>query len=550
MSNLSSTNNSLVSLFESVIINNPDTPALSDYKGETLTYSQVGAEIARIHKILETLGLSEGDKVALLGKNSTHWGIIYIAVVTYGTVIVPVLPDFRPSDVHQIINHSDSKILFCEDSIFKTLDLQEMPDLKFGIRIKDFSMLFSRDDYSSEAFHKANESFIAPPSEEIFKNRSLGDEQLLVISYTSGTSGFSKGVMLPHRSLLENIIYGRTHMPLDPGDRILSFLPLAHAYGCADEFLFPFTLGCHITFLTRIPSPTVIMEAFAKIKPSLILSVPLVIEKIYKTKLLPVVSKPSMKILLAIPGIRNIILGKMRKKLHEVLGGEFRELVIGGAAFNAEAEKLFRKMRFPFTVGYGMTECGPLISYRSWTTTKLYGSGKAVDALEIKIDSADPEKISGEIMVKGRHVMLGYYKNPDATKAILEEDGWLHTGDIGVIDKDGNVFIRGRQKSMILGPSGKNIYPEEIEAMLSNMSCILECLVVERNNRPFALIFPDYELFKNQGLNDDQQRNAISDCIDEANHHLPKYAKLSGFEIRTEEFEKTPKKNIRRFLYN
>lgn len=541
---------SLVDLFASVIEKNQELPALSDYQGETLNYRQVGNEIARIHKMLESFNLAKGDKVALLGKNSTHWGIIYIAVVTYGTVIVPVLPDFRPADVHQIINHSDSKILFCEDSIFKTLDQEEMPEIIHGVRIKDFSLLFSRNEPQKIACEQAMKEFTPPPSNAIFNNCHVEDEQLLVISYTSGTSGFSKGVMLPHRSLFENVIYGRTNMPLNPGDRILSFLPLAHAYGCADEFLFPFTLGCHITFLTRIPSPTVITEAFAKVKPSLILSVPLVIEKIYKSKLLPVISKPSMKILLSVPGIKNIILSKMREKLRIVLGGEFRELVIGGAAFNAEAERLFRKMKFPFTVGYGMTECGPLISYRSWTTTKLYGSGKAVDALEIKIDSKDPENISGEIMVRGRHVMLGYYKNPDATGTILDNEGWLHTGDIGVIDKDGNVFIRGRKKSMILGPSGKNIYPEEVEAILSNMSCVLECLVVERNNRPFALIYPDYELFNKQGLTEEQQLKTVSECINDANHHLPKYTKISGFEIRKEEFEKTPKKNIRRFLYN
>lgn len=527
--------------------------ALSDYGGNSWTYGQIGTDIAMLHAGFRAIGIKEGDKIALIGKNSANWCEIYLATITYGAVIVPILPDFRPADFHAIVNHSDSVLLFCEEAIYNTLILSEMPAIPVALRVRDFSILAASKQQEADRFEEAIEQFkkahpdgIRP--EDVSYRHQTPDE-LIVISYTSGTTGFSKGVMLPQRSLLGNIEFARKYMFMDPGERILSFLPLAHAFGCLVEFLFPFTLGCHITFLTKTPAPSTITEAFGKVRPNLIPSVPLVIEKIYNGKLRPVISKPAMKILLAIPGIRRILLNKIKSKLTATFGGEFREIVIGGATFNPEAEKFFRKLRFPFTVGYGMTECGPLISYRGWKTTVLQGCGKIVEQLTLKIDSPDPANISGEIMVKGGNVMLGYYKNPEATKAIIDDDGWLHTGDIGTVDEKGNIFIRGRMKNMILSASGQNIYPEEIEAVLANFRLFLEVLVVERKNKPVALIVPDTEYMKKHGITDEQLPHKIKEIMKEANHHLAAYMRVSDFEIMKEEFEKTPKKSIKRYKY-
>ncbi|HCB61750.1 MAG: hypothetical protein A2W93_03950 [Bacteroidetes bacterium GWF2_43_63] len=527
--------------------------ALSDYEGETWTYGQIATEIAMLQEGFKAMGIKQGDKIALIGKNSANWCKIYLASVTYGAVIVPILPDFRPADMHAIVNHSDSVLLFAEESIYNTLDLKEIPAIPVALRVRDFSILGATDQNEAGRFEQAISQFKTThpegikPEDVIYRDQT--PDELIVISYTSGTTGFSKGVMLPQRSLRDNIIFARTYMFMNPGERILSFLPLAHAFGCAFEFLFPFTLGCHITFLTKTPAPSTITEAFGKVKPNLILSVPLVIEKIYNGKLRPVISKPLMKILLNIPGIRRVLLNIIKAKLTATLGGEFREVVIGGAAFNPDAEKFFRKMRFPFTVGYGMTECGPLMSYRGWKTTVLQGCGKIVDELTLKIDSPDPENISGEIMVKGSHVMLGYYKNPEATKAIIDDDGWLHSGDIGTVDSNGNIFIRGRMKSMILSASGQNIYPEEIEAVLAKYRLFLEVLVVERKNKPVALIFPDADYMKKHGISQNHLPAKIKETIKDANHHLAAYMKVADFEIMTAEFEKTPKKSIKRFKY-
>lgn len=533
--------------------NNYNLKALSDYDGETWTFGQIGTEIALLHEGFKTLNIKKGDKIALIGKNSANWCKIYLAAITYGAVIVPILPDFRPADMHTIVNHSDSVLLFAEESIFKTLDLKEMPAIPMALRVRDFSILGATKQAEADRFEQTIEQFTKKHPDGIkpedIKYRAQTPDELIVISYTSGTTGFSKGVMLPQRSLLGNIEFARKYMFMNPGERILSFLPLAHAFGCMVEFLFPFTLGCHITFLTKTPAPSTITEAFGKVKPNLIPSVPLVIEKIYNGKIRPVISKPAMKILLAIPGIRRILLNKIKAKLTETLGGEFRELVIGGASFNPEAEKFFRQIRLPFTVGYGMTECGPLISYRGWKTTVFQGCGKIVDQLTLKIDSPDPENISGEIMVKGGNVMLGYYKNPEATKAIIDDDGWLHTGDIGTVDKNANIFIRGRKKSMILSASGQNIYPEEIEAVLANYRLFLEVLVVERKNKPVALIFPDADYMKKHGITPEHLPAKVKETIKEANHHLAAYMRVADFDIVKEEFEKTPKKSIKRFKY-
>ena len=377
----------------------------------------------------------------------------------------------------------------------------------------------------------------------------MDNEQLAVISYTSGTTGFSKGVMVPHRSLAANIRFAQHNMPLNPGDPVVSFLPLAHTFGGAFEFLFPFTYGCHITILTKTPSPQILLQAFKEIKPRLILSVPLVIEKVYKKQLLPIISKPHMKALLMVPGVNKVLHNKIRGKLVETFGGRFKELVIGAAKFNPDAEKFFRTIGFPFTVGYGMTECGPLISYRSWDTTQLGASGKAVDTLEVKIDSPDQENIVGEIILRGDNVMLGYYKNEAATKEVIDEEGWMHTGDLGVIDKDGNIYIKGRSKNMLLGPSGKNIYPEEIESLINNYRYVTESVVISEEHKLVGLIFPDYEQLNKDGITEETLPEALETIRKDVNNHLPEYMAVTKFRIHPEEFAKTPKKSIKRYLY-
>jgi len=542
------TSTSLISIFESAIRDNWDLRSLSDYGGDCFVYKDIGERILKIHRIFQASGIKKGDKISLLGKNSAYWGIIYLATVTYGAVIVPILPDFKPEDVHHIVTHSDSVILFVEDTIFKDLNPVDIPQVRLILKIQDISVLFARDPGLTQTISSLRhpESGITPG---MIRFPESGNDDIAVISYTSGTTGFSKGVVLQHKSLLGNIIYAQNNMPLNPKDKILSFLPLAHTYGCAFEFLFPFTLGCDITFLTKTPSPKVIMQAFQEIRPALILSVPLVIEKIYKTKLLPVIRKPLLKLLLKIPGLNLLLYRKIRHTMVEVFGGNFRELVIGGAPFNTEAERFFKKMGFPFTVGYGMTECGPLISYASWKTTRLGASGRIVDELEVQIDSPDPYKTAGEILLRGGHVMLGYYKNEEATRAVIDPEGWLHSGDLGVLDQDGNIYIKGRSKSMILGPSGKNIYPEEIESILNNRFLVMESLIVDRDGKLVALIFPDSDAMEKAGKTREQLPELFKVYVHDLNHRLPKYIRITDFEIVSSEFEKTPKRSIKRFLY-
>lgn len=527
--------------------------ALSDYQGESFHYHDVAGHVVTIHRFFKEAGIQPGDKIALIGKNSARWGILYITTVTYGAVIVPIMPDFKPDDLQQIVDHSDSVFLFAEDAIFEKMDPAKMSKLNGVISINTLALILHSSDKVKEAFDKSDFSSIKPSFYEKGEKLDLPEipgEQLAVFSYTSGTTGFTKGVMLPHRSLAANMKFAHEHMPLNPGDKIVSFLPLAHTFGAAFELLFPFTLGCDITILTKTPSPQVIIKAFQEVKPSLILSVPLVIEKIYKKQVLPVISKPLMKVILAIPGLNNIILKKIREKLVAVFGGNFRELIIGGAAFNAEAEEFFRKMGFPFTVGYGMTECGPLISYVDWRHSRPGSAGITVDTMEMKIDSPDPYKVSGEIMVKGDNVMLGYYKNEEATTAILDPDGWLHTGDLGRTDKDGHIYIRGRIKSLILGPSGKNIYPEEIEAHFNNKNFVAESLVVMREEKLVALVCPDFEEMEKAGVKQEQLPELFEHHRKTVNHSLPGYMNVSKVEIYPKEFQKTPKRSIKRFLYS
>jgi len=538
---------------EDSIKSNWDNQALSDYKGDSFAYKDVACTLIKLHKFYDALGVKPGDKIALVGKNSARWGVVYLSVVSYGAVIVPILPDFKPGDMHEIVNHSDSILLFAEQSLFDTLDFEKMPNLIGSLRITGFTIQAQRADKLIEAWEKSevdkpigNEC--ANPDK--FSLPKIENDKLAVISYTSGTTGFAKGVMLPHNSLAANIRFAQRNMPLNPGDRIVSFLPLAHTFGCAFEFLFPFTLGCHITILTKTPSPQIILQAFGEVKPSLILSVPLVIEKIFKNQVLPVISKPAMKVILGIPGLNKLILKKIRAKLEGAFGGNFRELVLGGAPFNQETEIFFKKMKFPFTVGYGMTECGPLISYTNWRETPRGASGQIVDTLELKIDSPDPLKIAGEIMVKGENVMYGYYKNQQATDEVLDKDGWLHTGDLGLVDRKGNIFIKGRIKSMLLGASGKNIYPEEIESLYNNKFGVGETVVVQRNDKLVALIFPDQEFVNKEKMTEESIQELFDGYKKEINEQLPGYMNVSQVVIQSEEFAKTPKRSIKRFLYS
>lgn len=543
--------NYIKEFIEQPIKKNWEQNALSDFKGATFTYGDVAKKIHLLHKLFEIWRIKQGDKIALLGRNNSNWGIIYLAVVSYGAVIVPILPDFSPTEVHNIVNHSDSVLLFAGDMVWSSLNQAEMPNLKVIISVVDFSVLVSHCETCDAKFKEEYDKILGEVESltpEKVSYPEIPNSELAVISYTSGTTGFSKGVMLTLNSLAANIDYARNNMHLVAGDNIVSFLPLAHAFGCAFEFLFPFAQGCHITFLTRIPSPPIIMEAFAKVRPRLVLTVPLVIEKIFKKQIQPKIETPAMKVLLNIPLINRLIFNKINEKLSSAFGGNFHEIVIGGAALNPDVEKFLRRIRFKYTVGYGMTECGPLISYSGWRTNPMGSCGKVINYLELKIDSKDPFNEVGEILVRGENVMLGYYKNPEATsKTII--DGWLHTGDLGILDKNGFIFIKGRSKSMILGPSGQNIYPEEIEARLNNIPFVQESLVVEQKGNLIGLVYPDFESVQQHGINPDELEPALEEHRKEVNKHLPQYSQISKLVIHNQEFEKTPKKSIKRFKY-
>ena len=542
----------LIGYIEQSIRQNWEIEALSNYKEKGYSYKEIAEKILKLHILFKASGIKEGDKIALVGRNSANWCITYLASVTFGAVIVPILPDFKPDDLTNIINHSDSRLLFVDDKIYDTFDISKMAEIIGVLSLDNFRLVKSLNSSVETGFSSLDQKYSETYKElrkDDIKFSAISNDNLAVISYTSGTTGFSKGVMITHNSLAANIRYAQNNMPLKSGDPVVSFLPLAHTFGCAFEFLFPFTIGCHITILTKTPSPQILIQAFKEIRPRLILSVPLVIEKIYKKQLLSVISKPHMKILLAIPGINNILFGKIREKLTETFGGRFKEVVIGGAAFNADAEKFFKKIRFRFSVGYGMTECGPLISYASWDTNKLGASGRAVDTLEVTIDSPDPETVVGEIILKGENVMTGYYKNEKATREMFDENGWMHTGDLGIIDKAGNIFIKGRNKSMILGPSGQNIYPEEIEAFINNKDYIVESVVISVDNKLIALIYPDYEMMKRDNISEEQLIQIFDKTRKEVNERLPDFMAVSKYKLHPEEFAKTPKRSIKRFLY-
>ncbi|MDD2490969.1 MAG: AMP-binding protein [Bacteroidales bacterium] len=534
--------------------NNWNNPALSDYKGITLYYRDVARRIAKLHIVFERCGLKKGDKVSLCSKNQANWGVIFLATITYGAVAVPILHEFKPGNIHHIVNHSDSKILFVGDVIWEQLNEAEMPDIQAVIQVSDLTILYSRDPLIDETRERLNEYF-GKKYPKNFRENHISfhkdtSEELAMINYTSGTTGFSKGVMLPYRSLWSNVMFAKeVHPQLTNKSNVVSMLPTAHMYGMMFEFLFEMCVGAHVHFLTRVPSPKIIMDAFAEIKPDIIIAVPLIIEKIYKKKLQPIINKTAIRIFLKLPVLEQKVQKRILTELVNTFGGRFKEVIIGGAAFNKEAESFFRKIGFPFTVGYGMTECAPIITYAAWNNTRLYSCGKAAPRMEVRIDSPDPARIPGEIQCKGDNVMLGYFKNPEATSATFTEDGWMRTGDMGVLDSDGYLYIRGRSKSMILGPSGQNIYPEEIESIINNMPYVVESLVIEESGSLVALIYPDIEQVENDGFNAAVVEQKMSENIALVNEELPNYCKLSSFRIFPEEFEKTPKRSIKRYLY-
>ena len=532
------------------ILENWDRTAFTNYQSASYRYAEVGRCIYYMQKLFAKCGIKKGDKISLIGKNCAEWAIAYQAIVTYGAVVVPILPNFTPNDVQHIVNHSDSVMLFANKSNWDVLDHDNMPKVKSVISLDDYTPLYAGNKHLLEHITKFKTLLHCPFSKDKLPRQIIPNGELFAIIYTSGTTGFSKGVMLTHNNITGNMVYARTNMPLIPGDHILSFLPLAHAYGCAIEFLYPFTSGCHITFLGKMPTPQLLLLAFGEIRPRLILSVPLIIEKIFKKQIKPVLEQTKVKFLMKIPFLDNVILGKINTKLTDSFGGNFHEIVIGGAALNEEVQEVLRKAGFAFTIGYGMTECGPLISYASWREARFNSAGRCVDQLEMRIDSPDPENVVGEIMVRGENVMKGYYKNEKATKDILDKDGWLHTGDLGTMDSEGFLYIKGRSKSMILGPSGQNIYPEEIEARINAFPLVQESIVVDRKEGLVALIYPDMEMVDSRKMKEHALESMMEVYRKHLNREVPNYMQIARFQVVDTEFEKTPKRSIKRFLYS
>lgn len=528
-------------------------PALTDYKDKnSLTYGQLAHEIARIHLMLEELGIEKGDKVALIGKNHSTWSLVFLATITYGAVIVPILHEFNAESMHHIIEQSDSKCAFINDTIWTTLDHDKISVP--SVSIPNFDLLKSNNqlhtDLMKRVDSKFNEKYPNGFVKDNIRYAEVDNSEVVCINYTSGTTGFSKGVMLTANNYAGNVTYAHTLELLHPGEKDLAFLPMAHAYGCAFDFLYALSNGVHVTLLDVIPSPMNLVKAFQEIKPNIIITVPLIFEKIYKKKILPIIEKPAVKVLLKVPGINKIIYSKIKKSLVDSLGGNFREVIIGGAALGKDIESFFYKIKFPFTVGYGMTECAPLISYDHHYDFVPTSCGSILEGImEARIDSTDPEKVPGEIQVRGENVMAGYYKNPEATKEAFTEDGWLKTGDSGIL-LGRRLFIKGRIKTMLLGANGQNIYPEEIEAKLNNMPYVAESLVVQRDNKLVALVHPDYASMKEDGVSEDSIDEVMRNNRTAVNQVIARYERIQSIEIMENEFEKTPKKSIKRFLYN
>ena len=540
--------------FEKAIRDNWDRPAISNYQGATMHYRDLARLIAKLHIMFEECGLEKGDKVALCSRNQANWAVSFLAVMTYGAVPVPLMHEFKPSNIHHLVNHSESKVLFVDEVIWENVSETEMPNLQAIIQVNSFQLLYAANDRINEARARLNEFFGKKFPMQFTPECVVYPEdqpnELAIINYTSGTSGFSKGVMIPFRAISSNLEFGRKVLPqINNTSNVVSMLPCAHMYGLMFEVLYELSQGCHVHFLSRLPSPKIILKALAEVKPTVVIAVPLIIEKIYKNKVKPVLEKAGIKFALKVPGLDQIITNKIKAELINAFGGEFYEVIIGGAAFNKEVETFFKKMNFPFTVGYGMTECAPIITYSDWKTEKLYSCGEIVPNMEMKIDSPDPENIPGELLVRGANVFLGYYKNPEATAEALDEDGWLHTGDMGIIDAEGSLFLRGRSKCMILGPSGQNIYPEEIEAALDVRPYFVESLVIEDEGGLTALVFPDFDQGAKDGMNQKEFTKYIKSTLPDINKELPNYARLKKIEVMSEAFERTPKKSIKRYLY-
>lgn len=547
-----------IKLYEKSFRENWDLNCLTDYgEDNTFTYGEVAKEIARIHLFFKHCQLRRGDKVAIIGKNNTRWCISFLATITYGAIVVPILQDFNPSDVHYIINHSESSFLFTSDLIWERLEEEKLPDIRGVFSLTDFRCLYQRDGESIQYYlrHLEEDMQATYPqgfSKEDVTYTDLENDKVMLINYTSGTTGFCKGVMLTGNNLAGNVVYGIHSELLKRQENVLSFLPLAHMYGCAFEFLTAVAVGTHVTLLGKTPSPKILLTAFEEVKPNLIITVPLVIEKIYRNTILPLIQKTSMKMALSIPMLNAQIYAQIRTKLVDALGGRFKEVIIGGAALNPDVEEFFHKIKFPFTVGYGMTECAPLISHQYWDKFVPTSSGKLLEGfLEARISKTDPTTGIGELEVRGENVMKGYYKNEDATREAFTEDGWLRTGDLGTIDADHNIYLRGRTKTMILGSNGQNIFPEELESRLNNLPFVLESLVVESNKKLVALVYPDFDGLNSLGLNTPESLKAIMDQnLENLNKSVGSYEKVSRIQIFPTEFEKTPNRSIKRYLYN
>ena len=532
---------------------NWERPGFSDYGEKTnYTYGEIATQIARLNLFFELAGVEKGGKIAFCGGNSSNWGVSFLSVLAYGAVAVSILPDFTGPDVEKLVNHSESQILIAGPIVANKIKFENMPSIKAVISMKDFSILYAQTDNYQKAFDNLDAAFAKrypdgyKPEYVHYQDDNLDD--LALINYTSGTTSAPKGVMLTYRSLSTNGTFGQEWIPNSPNDNIVSMLPLAHMFGMMFEFIYQVAGGTHVFFITRLTTP-ILMKAFQDCSPYLILTVPLVLEKIYQKKIKPMVNKPLIKFLWHVPGVNKIIKNKVRDGLMTAFGGKLKSLIIGGAALNGEVEACLKEIGFPFLVGYGMTECGPLISYVPWQEFAPHSCGRIVDRMEIKIDSSDPLHEVGEILVKGEACMIGYYKNPEATKAVLMEDGWLRTGDLGLLDQKGNIYIKGRNKNMILGPSGQNIYPEEIEDLINSIDEVVESLIVDRDHKLVALVYPDYELLKTPEYADKDIKTLITSAIKNINKHLPQYSQIADVEIREQEFEKTPKRSIKRFMY-
>ena len=542
-----------IDYIEQSIIKNWDKDALTDYKGITLQYKDVARKIAKFHIVLESAGIQPGDKIAVCGRNSAHWGVTFLATITYGAVIVPILHEFKADNIHNIVNHSEAKLLFVGDQAWENLNEDAMPLLEGIASLTDFTALVSRNEKLTYAFEHRNAIY----GQRYPKNfrpehicyRKDRPEELAIINYTSGTTGYSKGVMLPYRSIWSNVAYCFEMLPVKAGDHIVSMLPMGHVFGMVYDFLYGFSAGAHIYFLTRMPSPTIIAQSFAEIKPRVISCVPLIVEKIIKKDILPRVDSKIGKLLLKVPIVNDKIKSLARQAAMEIFGGNFDEIIIGGAPFNAEVEAFLKKIGFPYTIAYGMTECGPIICSSRWETLKLASCGKATTRMEVRIDSPDPKTHAGEIVCRGMNMMLGYYKNPEATAQIIDANGWLHTGDLGTIDDEGYVTVRGRSKNLLLTSSGQNIYPEEIESKLNNMPYVAESLIVLQHDKLVALIYPDFDDAFAHGLQQADIIKVMEANRVELNQQLPNYSQISKVKIHFEEFEKTAKKSIKRFMY-